>query len=243
MGGIRIAGRRFRPGWIPSLAAAMFIALTIALGNWQTRRAEEKLEAGRLLDEAARGPALEVPAQRVDAAAFVRHRVAARGTFAARDTFFLDNKVLQGTVGYQVVTPLKPEGRGEAVLVNRGWIAAGERSRLPEVPTPEGMLTIEGLAVVPSSRFLELAPDAGSGRLRQNLVIAREEKRLGVSLQPFVIEQTSDASDGLARAWERPDLGVDRHRGYALQWYSFAALAAILYVVLGFRRSDPLAGR
>lgn len=243
MGGIRIAGRRFRPGWIPSLAAVAFIALTIALGNWQTRRAEEKLEAGRLLDEAARGPALEVPAQHVDAAAFDRHRVATRGTFLARDTFFLDNKVLRGTVGYQVVTPLKPEGRGEAVLINRGWIAAGERSRLPEVPTPEGMQTVEGLAVVPGTRFLELAPDAESGRLRQNLVIAREEKRLGMSLQPFVIEQTSDARDGLARAWERPDLGVDRHRGYALQWYSFAALAAILYVVLGFRRSDPPAGR
>src|SRR5437899_5096568 len=29
--GIRIAGREFRPGWVPSLAAAAFIALTIAL--------------------------------------------------------------------------------------------------------------------------------------------------------------------------------------------------------------------
>ncbi len=243
MGGIRIAGRRFRPGWIPSLAAAGFIALTIALGNWQTRRAEEKLEAGRVLDEAARGPVLELRAQHVDAAAFDRHRVAARGVFLARDTFFLDNKILHGTVGYQVVTPLKPEGGGEAVLINRGWIAAGERSRLPEVPAPEGAQTVEGLAVVPGTRFLELAPDAESGRLRQNLVIAREEKRLGMSLQPFVIEQTSDARDGLARVWERPDLGVDRHRGYALQWYSFAALAAILYAVLGFRRSDPTAER
>jgi hypothetical protein len=39
--------------------------------------------------------------------------------------------------------------------------------------------------------------------------------------------------------WERPDAGVDRNRGYALQWYSFALLAAILYAVLNFKRIHP----
>jgi surfeit locus 1 family protein len=241
--GIRIAGRTFSPGWVPSIAAVIFVALTIALGNWQTRRAEEKLAAGRLLDEAARAPALRVPSERVDAAGFEHHRVAARGTFIAGGTFFLDNKIVHGVAGYQVVTPLKLEGASMHVLVKRGWIAAGERSRLPDVPTPEGIQTIEGMAVVPSARFLELAPEAGTGRLRENLVLAREEKRLGLSLQPFVIEQTSGAPDGLLRAWERPDTGAERHRSYALQWYSFAALAAILYVVLGFKRIGPDPGR
>ena len=241
--GIRFAGRTFRPGWASSLAAAAFIALTVALGNWQTRRAEEKLEAGRVLDEAARGPALQVPPARVDAAAFERRRVAARGTFVARDTLFLDNKVMHGAAGYHVVTPLKLESGGMHILVNRGWIAAGERSRLPEVPTPEGVQTIEGTAVVPGSRILELAPEDASGPRRQNLVLAREEKRLGLELQPFVIEQTSEARDGLVRTWERPDSGVERHRGYALQWYSFAALAAALYVALGFKRTGSAANR
>src|SRR5262249_41019922 len=83
MSGISIAGRSFRPGWLPSLAAAAFIALTIALGDWQTRRAEDKLAAGRMLDEAARGPVLRVPSERVDAAGFERRRVTARGTFVS----------------------------------------------------------------------------------------------------------------------------------------------------------------
>lgn len=182
---------------------------------------------------------LEVPADRVDATGFERRRVAARGTFVARDTFFLDNKVLRGAVGYQVITPLKPERAGAAILVDRGWVAAGDRSRLPEVSTPGGVRTIEGVAVVPSTRFLELAAEVDSGKVRQNLVVAREEKRMGLSLQPFVIQQTGDAGDGLVRVWERPDTGVDRHRSYALQWYSFAVLAAVLYVALGFKRSDP----
>ena len=236
--GIRIAGRTFRPGLVPSLAAAAFIALTVALGDWQSRRAEEKLEIGRRIDEASRGPVLSVPAERVDAAGFERRRVSARGIFVAGDTLFLDNKLIHGVAGYQVLTPLKLEGGRVHVLVARGWIAAGDRSRLPAVPTPEGAQTIEGTAVVLGSRFLELAPESASGPLRQNLVLVREEKSLGLTLQPFIIEQTSDARDGLVREWERPDTGVERHRSYALQWYSFAALAAVLYVALGFKRAD-----
>ena len=242
MSGISVAVRTFRPGWVPSLASAAFIALTIALGNWQTRRAEEKLALGRMLDDEARGPALQVPSERADETGFDRRRVAARGTFLTRDTFFLDNKVVRGAVGYEVLTPLQPERGGTAVLVNRGWIPGGDRSKMPEVPTPDGVQAIEGIAVVPGKRFLELAPEANAGSLRENLVLSREETRLGLRLQPFVIEQTSEARDGLVRAWERPDTGAERHRSYALQWYSFAALAAVLYVVLGFKRAGP-AGR
>ena len=238
MTGIRIRGRAFRPGIAPGVAAAAFIALAISLGNWQARRAEEKLELGRRLDEGAKGPVLSVSSVRLDASAVERRRVSARGRFVARAVLLLDNKVLHGAAGYNVLTPLKLEGGEDLhVLVNRGWIAAGDRSRLPAVPTPEAAQTIEGIAVTPSRRFFELAPEAASGPLRQNLVPEREEKRLGLLLQTFVIEQTSDARDGLAREWQRPDTGVDRHHGYALQWYSFAALAAVLYVALSFKRA------
>ena len=239
MTGIRIGGRVFRPGAASGIAAAAFVALAISLGNWQTRRAEEKLELGRRLDEGARGPVLAVPSVRLDASALERRRVSARGRFVARAALLLDNKVLHGAAGYHVLTPLKLDGGEELhVLVNRGWIAAGDRSRFPAVSAPEGLQTIEGMAVAPSSRFIELAPETVDGPRRQNLVIAREEKRLGLGFQPFVIEQTSDAQDGLAREWERPDTGVDRHRSYALLWYSFAALAAVLYVALSFKRAD-----
>jgi surfeit locus 1 family protein len=234
--GVRIGGWRFRPGLAPSVAAAAFIVLTLFLGNWQTRRAEEKTEVARKLDEAMQGAVLSVPSSPADAGSFERRRVSVRGRFVALTAFFLDNKVLRGVAGYRVFTPLAIEGSNMHVLVDRGWIAAGDRSRLPLVTTPEGVLTLEGLAVIPSRRFLELAPEESTGALRQNLVIEREQERLGIKLQPFVIEQTSDAKDGLERARERPDAGVDRHRSYALQWYSFAVLTAILYVILNFRR-------
>src|SRR6266852_7935080 len=186
MTGIRIGGRAFRPGVAPGIAAAAFFALAISLGNWQARRAEEKLELGRRLDEAARGAVLSVPSVRLDATALERRRVSARGRFVAQATLLLDNKVLKGVAGYHVLTPLKLEGSGLYVIIDRGWIAAGDRSRLPAISAPEGLQTIEGTAVVPSTRFVELAPETVDGPRRQNLVIAREEKRLGLKLQPFV---------------------------------------------------------
>jgi surfeit locus 1 family protein len=235
---LRIGDRHFKPGLLPAIAAAAFIVLTIALGNWQTRRAEEKLELGRRLDAAARGPVLQVPTTRVDPTAIDRRRVSAHGSFVPRATLYLDNQVLHGVAGYDVLTPLKLGSGPLHVLVNRGWIAAGDRAKLPEVPTPESEQTIEGIAFIPSRRIFELGPEADSGPLLENLVVERLEKRLGVTLQPFVIEQTTYAHDGLAREWRRPDLGVERNRGYALQWYSFAALAAALYVILSFKKID-----
>src|SRR5258705_4842085 len=98
--GIRIAGRAFKPGLVPSLAAAAFIALTVALGGWQTRRADEKLDVGRRIEAAAKGPVLQLPPVRVDAAAFERRRVAARWTFIARDTLLLVNMVVHGGARY-----------------------------------------------------------------------------------------------------------------------------------------------
>jgi surfeit locus 1 family protein len=40
------------------------------------------------------------------------------------------------------------------------------------------------------------------------------------------LQQTSAAADGRVREWPAPAAGIDRHRGYALQWYSLAGLAA-----------------
>lgn len=221
-----------------SVATVAFVVLTVLLGNWQGRRAEEKLELARRLDDAQRSALLSIPPARVDPAGFEQRRVSARGRYVARATIFLDNKVLNGRAGYHVLTPLKIEGGDMHVLVDRGWIASGDRRELPPVRTPDELQLVEGVAVVPSGRFIELAPEAGAGPLRQNLVIAREEKRLGLVLQPLVIEQTSDAQDGLARVRQAPDSGVAMHQSYAMQWYSLALLAVVLYVVLNLKRID-----
>ena len=231
------ARRTFRPSPALGLAALAAFALTVSLGNWQTRRAEEKLARGRELDNAARHAVLALPAQAVDARDYEFRRVSARGQFSPRHTILLDNKVLHGEAGYQVLTPLKIAGGDIYVLVNRGWVAAGtRRDVLPQIRTPAGVETVEGIAVVPSSHIFELDTKTVEGSVWQNLVLARYAQSSGLKLQPVVVQQTSDAADGLAREWTRPDTGVNMHRGYAFQWYALATTILIAYVAFSFKR-------
>ena len=84
---------------------------------------------------------------------------------------------------------------------------------------------------------LRLGDDSKS-RIRQNLEIAGFARETGLALHTFVVEQHSDSGDGLLREWPRPDLGVDMHRSYALQWYSLAALALVILMVLSFKKNE-----
>ncbi|MEK9803755.1 MAG: SURF1 family protein, partial [Curvibacter sp.] len=43
-------------------------------------------------------------------------------------------------------------------------------------------------------------------------------------------QQTGAAADGLLRDWPQINTGVDKHYGYAFQWFGLCALMAILYV-------------
>ena len=85
---------------------------------------------------------------------------------------------------------------------------------------------------------LELARDAAPGPVWQNLDLARYAQATGIGVEPVILEQTEaiGGNDVLARDWPAPDLGVDKHRIYMLQWYAFAALAAFLWLFFTLRR-------
>ncbi|MEW5862791.1 MAG: SURF1 family protein [Pseudomonadota bacterium] len=209
---------RFRPRLWAFLLAAAACAGGIALGNWQWQRAEEKR-----------------------AAAAAQKRVALRGTFLAEHTVLLDSKLHRGRAGYHVVQPLRTAS-GEHVLVNRGWIPAGpSRGVPPQVTTPAGEVHIEGLALERFPRALQ-AGTGREGRVWQNLDLGEFAAWSGLALAPYVVLQDSALPDGLVREWPAPGEGADKNRAYALQWYSLAALAVILFFALGFRRDAPPSG-
>jgi surfeit locus 1 family protein len=229
-----LRGYSFRPRAWGLVAGAIACALFIALGNWQSRRAGDKRELAAALERSMASPAIELPAR----ADLVHQHVTARGRFLAERTVLLDNKVRRGRPGYEVVTPLRIGASSAHVLVDRGWVAAPPtREQLPEVRTPAGDVRVDGLALerIPHA----FSAGASAGRVRQNLDVAAYGAETGLQLLPIVIEQHSELDDGLAREWPRADFGVQTHESYALQWYSFAALAVVLAVALSFRRVGP----
>jgi surfeit locus 1 family protein len=222
---------------VTTAAAIAFCALTVALGNWQLRRAEERDGAQRQLEARAAGAAVPIPAQPVDPAKWAWRRASARGEYVAAQTILLDNRVLDGRVGFEVLTPLRLAGSDMHVLVDRGWTPQGRtRDELPRVPTPAGPQATEGIAIVPPARVFELGSGTPKGAVWQHLKLDQYRERTGLALQPIVLQQTSASDDGLIRRWDRPDAGADKNRAYALQWYVFAALTVILYVALNIKR-------
>jgi len=202
-----LAGYSFRPRlWAIALALAA-CAAGIALGNWQSRRADGK---------------------RAAAADLEKKRVSLRGVFRPEFTVLLDNKIRHHRPGYEVVTPLRVDG--EHVLVNRGWM---ERSA--ELRTPAGEVRVDGIALARLPQAMRIGEESKT-RVRQNLDVAAYAAETGLKLRPMVIEQHSDSGDGLLRDWPRPDAGAEKNEAYAFQWYSLATLAIVLLVVLSFRK-------
>jgi len=227
----------FKPRLGPTLAALVGILITALLGNWQLHRADEKLRLQQRIEEAGRQAPIHVGASKLNAQDVAYFKVEASGEFKDDGTVYSDNRMRDGVVGYEVITPLRVDG-GQYVLVNRGWVKAeASRRRLPAVPAPHGRVRVEGIAVPGNPRIFELSSDVQAGQVWQNVSVERYRKAFGLALQPIIIEQQNDLGDGLVREWTRPDLGLDRHRGYALQWFSLCAVIIALYVVLNVKRT------
>jgi cytochrome oxidase assembly protein ShyY1 len=233
-----------RPALRTALAVLLGFALTavgVTLGQWQTRRGDAKQALQAQRDEAERAPPVELrdaaDLQRI--AAQLPRRVVLRGSLDASGTVLVDNRFLQGAAGFQVVTPLQLESAGARVLVNRGWIVrdSADPAAVPPLRTPGGTVMIEGLAVERVPRMLELGdgPPLRLPGIWPNLGFEDYERVSGWSVARFVVQQTSESDDGLRRVWPRPASGVEKHRGYALQWYALAALSGGLTVFFGLR--------
>jgi surfeit locus 1 family protein len=258
----------FRFRVIPFLAMVVLVVLGIVLGNWQTRRAEEKLGiAARLAERGAQAPVVlgqgggvrehervgeAHPTVRQEAAmsgnAVGTHaspdieyrRVRVTGEWVPAWPLFLDNRPLNGRAGFVLAMPFKIAGSNKHVLVLRGWLPrdAGDYARLPSFQTPAGTVTIEGIATLSAGHVMQLggAAEIKPGVRVQNVDVDTVAKASGLALMPFFVQQSgAGQGEGLVREWPAPDTGVDKHRGYAFQWYALAAMAALFFVITGFR--------
>jgi surfeit locus 1 family protein len=205
--------------------------LTFRLGFWQLDRAAQKLAWQSSIAERGQLPALQTQdLAAAGADAQLNRHVHLRGHWLADKTVFLDNRPMQGRVGFFVVTPLQLEGRSQAVLVQRGWAPrdAQDRSRLPPAPTPAGLVEVEGRLAASPSRLYEFST-AASGPIRQNIAV--DSFAPDIDLLPLTVVQLASATeDGLLRDWPAVDAGLQKNYGYAFQWFALCALILGLYV-------------
>ena len=233
---------RFRFKLLPALGTLLGMALFVYLGLWQSGKGD-RLQA--VLDQRAARHALgpvPVGAALVDAAQLQDAPITVRGVYEPQWQFYLDNRQENDLPGVHVITPLKINGSDTRILINRGWVGWTQgRGVLPVVATPAGQVQITGLASVPSTKKFFLMPERpeASNKLVPRLDLARFAAQLGQPLQPVVLLQDStDAADGLVRHWAPPENRVGMHRGYAFQWFGMALALLVFFGVASLRKKD-----
>ena len=228
-----------RKFYLVTAAALFFAGLGIYLGFWQLGRAAQKEAMHAAMQAQSRQAPLDATAlaRLAHLAEGLYRPVRVQGTWESALTVYLDNRQMGGKVGFFVLTPLRLQGTGQVVLVQRGWVGRNfeVRDQVPAVQTPPGLVWVEGQIAPPPSKLYE--PGApGAGLIRQNLDLDRFRSESGLALAAFTIRQSGPTSDGLRRDWPVVALGVDKHYGYAFQWFALSALVVGLYFWFHFFR-------
>ena len=221
--------------WVVALGLC---AAFVRAGLWQSGRAAEK-EA--LLAGSARVLSERRPLPVADGLAAMPAWVSVDGAFEAIPALRLDNQRRGPQVGVQVYRAFRLDD-GQRLWVDVGWRPLPADRRVPdEAPMPSAPMRLEGLLVPPPSAGLALGPAASA---------LADGGRLALRLEPAVLREAGGALDtAVLRLDPATPLGherdldllantlsPDKHRGYALQWFGFAAGLLLLSLFLQFRR-------
>ena len=227
--------------WVVTVAALVVAAVTFSLGQWQLRRAVQKIGLQSSIETQGNQPILDNRALSGfgDVQDALHRQATLKGVWQSEHTVFLDNRPMDGKSGFNVVTPLVLQGTSQIILVQRGWVQRDftDRTRLPEITTPVGPVTVRGRIAPPPSKLYEFK-GIEQGRIRQNIDNAAFAAETRQSLLSVSMLQTGVANEGMLRDWAPPNLGVDRNYGYAFQWFGLSALVVFLY--LWFQVVGPL---
>lgn len=198
--------------WIVTLSALAMAALTFGLGVWQLDRAAQKEKISLERREA--------------------QPISLSGRWLADQTLYVDNRQMNAKQGFFVVSPLVISA-SEYVLVERGWIARDfmDRKKLQAVQTPSGEVAIATRRLADPALPAVMADNGASEHpIVQFVDIKSLQSALPSMTYKGYVQQIGSSSEGLKRDWYEPASGVEKHYGYAFQWFALCALLVGLYI-------------
>lgn len=207
-----------RRSWIPLLAAAIVAVVCVRLGLWQLDRLSQRKARNATIEAAFRAPPIAAELVARDSVQRFR-RATAVGTWNYTRETTLAGRTRNGAPGVHILTPMTLADGGTEVLVNRGWVYSPDARTVDLARWREGDrgAVVGYVDEVPRSVSLDNEPayivalgDSGSTR--------RSNTTHPVRLAP-------------------PPFGDEGpHLNYAVQWFSFAAIALIGAPLLVRRR-------
>jgi surfeit locus 1 family protein len=245
-----------RAGLIGTFLLLLVVALCVRLGFWQLARHEARQERNALVASRIDTPPLPALTAAMDTSGIFYRTASVSGEFDAGRSVVLPGRSHRGIPGVHLLTPLRLAGTGEVLMVNRGWVPSPDAATIDvaEFPAP-GTVSVTGL-VLPfpgSDQSLSQRPERGTrdAGFRQVWYVVDEGAlraqypypMMPVMLQALPEPGAAPAGRGSYPArLDPPPLDPGPHFGYALQWFGFALIGLIGWLVLVLRGRVPSGG-
>jgi surfeit locus 1 family protein len=226
--------------WRMTLLIVCLLPTLVFLGFWQLQRADEKAVLAQTFEQRRHQAPLEIHkavGRSAEALAYMPVRFS--GQFDENRYYLLDNRVYGGKFGYEVISLFRVDGQDLIVLVNRGWIA-GDPARLqpPVVTTPVGQIDIRGhVYVAPGEPYLlaEQIIAPGWPKTLQALEMAKLADSLtsltDTAVFTYPVRIDAGMPGALSVDWQVINVSPAKHTGYAVQWFTMAAVLALFYIL------------
>ena len=224
--------------FIPAALIIATLALLISLGFWQLDRADEK----RAIEDqiaSANSDDVEIVASTEFLKEKEYYHVRLQGSYIDDKQFIYDNQIVDQISGYYVLTPLVLKGDSKAVLINRGFIPwNGRRDKLADIDIADKLTEVKVQISKPVKRMeLEASELTGDFPVLIQALDLDEMSTIASLDFASVIGLLSPESDnGFVRQWEPYTGSIERHIGYAIQWFLMALVLAFIGIRLALKQ-------
>ena len=218
---------------IPAVLIVATIAFLASLGLWQLDRANEKRAIEASIQKANTGT-IELISDENRLLEKEYYQVRLKGQYLSNKQFIYDNQIVDQVSGYYVLTPFKLENQPSAIIINRGFIPwNGDREKLADVSIKKTKSEIKVQISKPIKR-IELKSSEISNNfptLIQAVDLVKMSEIAGVNFSSMVGLLDASMDHGFVRKWEPYTGSIEKHIGYAVQWF----LMAIVLGIIGIR--------
>src|SRR5205823_9003098 len=220
-------------------AVTLVIVLTcIRLGFWQLDRLRGRKQANAGITAAQAAPPRPLPvllAGTSDPRSLRFRRALATGTYdPAHEVLLYGRSSVEGDPGDQVLTPLRLAD-GTGVVVDRGWVPIDQGVPVSgEAAAPTGTVTVAGVLFPPDAVAVPTGTPSPIERITK-VDVGQIGAQLPYPVLPvYLLLQTQrpPQQGPLPEPPPLPPLTNGPHLSYAFQWFSFATIAIVGYIVL-----------